>query len=383
MESVYLDNAATTPLAEEVREELLRVLQEDWGNPSSRHRRGVAAREALDRARRQVARALAAQPELVYFTSGGTEANNLALLGAAHGPATDGASIWIGPTEHASVRECAAALERGGFEVRRGRLDAAGALDLEQLEESLDAGTRLVAQMHVSNEFGSLYPLAQVATLVRARSPRARVHVDAVQSFGKLPVTLTELGADSLSISGHKIHGPQGIGALVLARPLDLEPQLHGGGQERGLRSGTENLAGAVALGRAVELAESSRVATFEHLRSLRRQFLAGLERHPEITCLSPGPTEAQQPGILSLLVPGAPAEVWLHHLDARGVVVGLGSACQANKKDVSPVLLAAGLSPEDARRVLRLSFSRETRPQDVERAWVALGEVAQELGKL
>ena len=383
MESVYLDNAATTPLAEEVRDELLRVLREDWGNPSSRHRRGVAAREALDHARRQVARAVGARPELVYFTSGGTEANNLALLGAARGSGTESASIWIGPTEHASVRECAAALEREGFEVRRGRLDAAGALDLEQLEESLDAGTRLVAQMHVSNEFGSVYPLAQVAVHVRARAPRAHLHVDTIQSFGKLPVTLTELGADSLSISGHKIHGPQGIGALVLARPLDLEPQLHGGGQERGLRSGTENLAGAVALGRAVELAESSRAATFEHLQSLRQQLLTGLERHPEISCLSPGPPEAQQPGILSLLVPGAPAEVWLHHLDARGVVVGTGSACQANKKDVSPVLLATGMSADDALRVLRISFSRETRPEDIERARVSLGEVAQELGRL
>jgi len=381
MSTVYLDNAATTPLRREVRAEMEAVFAERWGNASSRHRRGVAARELLDRARERVARTVGARPEHVVFTSGGTEANNLALRGLTR--RREARSIWIGPTEHASVRACAEALAGDGLELRRGQLDARGDLDLARLEGDLDEGTALVAQLLVSNEFGTIYDLPRAAALVRARAPHALLHVDAVQAAGKLALSLFELGADSLSLSAHKIGGPQGIGALVLARELPLEPLIHGGGQEGGLRSGTENLAGAVGLGKALELAESERARTFERLSELRRALRAGLERIEGLELLELGDPDRQQPGILAVLVPGAPAEVWLHHLDARGVVVGVGSACQANKRETSPAFAAAGLSEDRARRVLRLSLSGANTEEEVARAIAALEEVAAELATL
>ena len=383
MSTIYLDNAATTPLRDEVIAAMAPFQRESWGNPSSVHRRGVAAREAIARARAQVARAVGAQTARVIFTSGGTEANNLALFGLLRGAGAKSGSIWIGPTEHASVRACAEELERDGFRVRRGALAENGALDLEDLERSLDAETLLVAQMLVSNEFGTIYPTARVAALARARSPRALVHVDAIQAVGKIRLSMTELGADSLSLSSHKIHGPQGVGALVLARDLPLRPLIFGGGQERAQRSGTENLAGIVGFGRAIELANEEQPRTLETLKVRRARLVSGLDRIAGVRCLQLGDDDAQQPGILSLLVPGAPAEVWLHHLDSRGVVVSVGSACQANKKELSPVLFAAGLSPDQARHVLRISLASTTSAEEIEQACKTFGDVAAELASL
>lgn len=383
MPTIYLDNAATTALRSEVREAMAPFQTEAWGNPSSVHRRGVAAREAVDRARSQVARATGARPEQVIFTASGTEANNTALRGLGFRRDVEPGALWIGPTEHASVRACAEALEEEGFELSRGRLDAEGSLDLEQLRESIGPKTRLVAQMLVSNEFGSLYPISEVAAAVRARAPEARLHVDAIQALGKIVLSLAELGADSLSLSAHKIGGPQGVGALVVGRDVPLRPLVFGGGQERGLRSGTENLAGIVGFGRAVELVTAELAETWSTLRNLRGRLVEGLGRIDGVRCLQLGSEDAQQPGILSVLVPGAPAEVWLHHLDARDVVVSVGSACQANKREISPVLLAAGLDVDQARRVLRLSLSGQTTAAEIDQALRVLSEVASELASL
>jgi cysteine desulfurase len=388
MGTIYLDNAATTPLDDEVREAMLPFVKAAWGNPSSLHRRGIAAREAIDRARGQVARAVGARPEHVLFTSGGTEANNLALLGLVRGGGGQGGSIFIGPTEHASIRASAEALAQdsrpaGTLELRHGELDDDGALDLDQLGRSLDTGTLLVAQMLVSNEFGSIYPVSRVAATMRARAPQALLHVDAIQALGKLPLSMAELGADSLSLSAHKVHGPVGVGALVLARDLPLQPLFFGGGQEGGLRSGTENLPGIVGFGHAAEMASRRQGETLTKLRELRERLVTGLARIDGLRCLASVHQDLQQPGILSVLVSGAPAEVWLHHLDARGVVVSVGSACQANKREVSPVLLAAGLTPEDARQVLRLSPAPTNTVEEIDRVLELIEEVRGELAAL
>ncbi len=383
MNSIYLDHAATTPLAAEVREAMLPYLDAAWGNPSSVHRRGIATREAIDRARAQVARAVGAEPRNVIFTSGGTEANNLALFGLMRGPRPRGGGLCIGPTEHASVRAAADALEDEGFDVERGELRASGELDLDALDGALTPDTRLVAQMLVSNEFGSIYPTSCIAALLKARDSRAHLHVDAIQALGKLPLSLEELGADSVALSAHKVNGPQGVGALVCARELSLRPLLHGGGQEGGLRSGTENVAGIVGFGVAAELAERAQARTLEHLFALRARLLDGLQNLAGVDAVAPGDLEQQQPGILSLRVAGAPAEVWLHHLDSRGVVCSAGSACQANTKEISPVLLAAGLSPEEARQVLRLSLGGDNTFEEIERTCAVLHDVSRELANL
>lgn len=382
MREVYLDNAATTPLDPRVRAAMEPFLGECFANPSSAHRAGVRAAEALDEARRRIARVVGARAERVVFTGGGSEANALGVLGQARARRARGGHVLVGPTEHPCVRESAARLAREGFEVETLPLDAGGALDLEAAARRLRPDTVLVAQMLVNNEFGSVFAVAELARLVRSRAPHAAVHVDAVQALGKLELSLPDLEADSLALSAHKVHGPKGVGALCLGDTEPrVEPLVVGGGQEAGLRAGTQNVAGAVGFGVAAEIAERERPAAVTRMRGLRERLAAGLAELGA-RVLAPG-AQVREPvcSILAALFPGPPAEVRLHHLDARGVAASAGSACQAGKREISPALLAIGLSADEARRVLRFSLSRETTSEDVEQALAALAEVERELG--
>jgi len=378
---VYLDHAATTPLAPEVRAAMLPFLEREFGNPSSRHALGVAAARALETARAEVARLCAVRPAQVTFTSGGTEANNLAVLGLARARARHGKHVLIGPSEHPCVRDAARALTEEGFELETLRLDAAGALDLEHAAAHLRPDTVLVAQMLVNNEFGTLYPLARLARLVRANAPQAVLHTDAVQAVGKAPIALAELGVHALALSAHKFHGPKGAGALVLAEGLRPRPLVFGGEQERGLRSGTENVAGLVGLGRAAELVRVRAPAARTHLAALRAELRAGLGALGGAELVEPGGPGGVADAIAAVLLPGPPAEVWQHHLEARGVFTSVGSACQAKKGGVSPALLALGFDERRAKQVLRLSFARETSADEVRAGLAALAAVAGELG--
>lgn len=378
MSYVYLDHAASTPLDPRVRAALGTALDEHFANPSSRHPLGLAASQALARARRQVASALLVEPARVVFTSGGTEAVNLGVLGLARAARSRGRRVVIGPTEHACVRGAAAALAREGFEVAVLRLDRDGELDLEDAETKLTAETVLVAQMRANNEFGTLYPVEQLARLARRRAPNARVFVDAVQAVGKLDCALSELGVDALALSAHKFHGPKGAGALVLAGQSPLEPLLHGGGQEHGLRSGTENVAACVGLGLALELAESTRAAQSQRWGALRERLVQRLRTIDGLRVLEPG--SRRLPSIVSIVWPGAPAQVRLHHLERHGVFVSAASACQASKRELSPALLALGLSDDEARSTLRVSMGRTTSEADIDAAAQAFELVAHEL---
>ncbi len=378
--AVYLDNAATTPLAPEVRAAMAPFLGEEFGNPSSRHGLGVRAARALEEARGRVARLSGVRPAEVVFTSGGTEANNLAVLGLARAQAKHGRHVLIGPTEHPCVRDAARALVEEGFELESLRLDAGGALDLEHARTRLRPETVLVAQMLVNNEFGTIYPLARLARLVRANAPQAFVHVDAVQAVGKVEVSLGELGVHSLALGAHKFHGPKGVGALVLAPGVRPRPLVFGGEQERGLRSGTENVPGIVGLGLAAELVEQRFGASQRHFAERRAQLQAELARLGGAELIEPGGSASIAPAICSLLLPGPPAEVWQHHLEARRVFTSVGSACQAKKGGISPALLALGLDEERAKRVLRISLARETSAAEVSAGVDALCAVAREL---
>jgi cysteine desulfurase len=383
MQPIYLDNAATTPLCPEVREAMEPWLGEQFGNPSSVHRLGLRARDAVDRARGLLARSIGASSEELTFTGSGTEANNLAVFGLARARAGSGSDVVLGPTEHPSVRQPALALSREGFEVRTARLDAHGALDLAHLEGLLSERTVLVAQMLVCNQFGSIYPVQQLARLVRGRAPNAALHVDAVQALGKLDLRVRELDADTLSLSAHKVRGPKGVGALFVRRGVEVAPLIHGGGQEAGRRSGTENVAGVVGFGEAAARAERTQPETVERLRPLRERLRAGVVELG-LAPIEPGlDSQGMQPAILSARVPGAPAEVWLHHLDARGVCVSTGSACQARKQELSPALAAVGLGEQEARQVLRFSLSPQTTLDELEVALAALRDVAAELARL
>ena len=384
MSAIYLDHAATTPLDPAVREAMAPLFADEFGNPSSRHSLGVRAAEKIDEARRRVARALGARPENVVFTSGGTEADNLAVLGIARARRGPGAHVIVGPTEHPAVRDPALALRKEGFEVETGRLTASGALDLEHFGSLLRAETVLVSQMLANNEFGSVYDVAAVARLVRARAPRARVHVDAVQALGKLECSPDELGVDCVTLSAHKVHGPKGSGALVFADAAvrrTLEPLVFGGGQQEGLRSGTENVAGAVGLGIAAEAAEAARVDACSHFDELRGLLRERLNAIDGARLLEPGAEDIPPiPSIAAIFVPGMDAEILVNQLASRGVFVSAGAACSANKTGPNPALLALGLGEQDARRVVRVSFSRHTTRAEVEQALDLLAEAVSEL---
>jgi cysteine desulfurase len=378
--TVYLDNAATTPLAAEVRAAMAPFLAESFGNPSSRHSMGVSAMQAVEGARRAVARLAGAELAGVVFTSGGTEANNLAVLGLARANARHGRHVLIGPTEHPCVRDSARALEAEGFELSSMRLDDAGGLDLDDARARLRPDTVLVAQMLVNNEFGTIYPLARLARIVRRHAPQAVLHVDAVQAVGKVEVSLGELGAHSVALSAHKFHGPKGAGALVLAPGVRPRPLVFGGDQEQGLRSGTENVAGIVGLGKAAELVERRLGEARARFAERRSELARELARLRGAELLAPAGSEGIAPAICSVLLPGPPAEVWQHHLEARGVFTSVGSACQAKKGGISPALLALGLDERRAKQVLRVSFARETSAAEVVAGVDALCAVSAEL---
>jgi len=280
-----------------------------------------------------------------------------------------------------STPACAAALEREGFELRRLRLESRGELDLEHAREQLDSRVVVVAQMLANNELGTVYDVRSLARLVRQRAPRARLLVDAVQAAGKLDCAPLELGADALALSAHKLHGPKGAGVLVLASEFPLEPLVHGGGQERGLRSGTENVPACVGLGVALELAELEREATLARWRELHAWFVQRLALLPGARVLEAG--RERLPSIVSRVWPGAPAAVRLHQLERCGVFASAGSACQAAKNERSPTLKALGLSDDDARSTLRFSFGRTTTREELEQALAALEQVGRELAPL
>lgn len=381
MTTLYLDNAATTEVAPAVRAAMAPFLAAEFGNPSTRYSMGVRAAEAVDHARGLVARAVGAQARDVTFTSGGTEANNLAVLGLARQRARRGKRVVIGPTEHPSVRASAFALRDEGFDVREGRLGEGGALDLASFEELLTEDTVLVAQMLVNNEVGSIYPVSELARLVRRSAPNAALHVDAVQGLGKLELSMEELGADSLTVSAHKVHAPKGAGALVTRGDVPMRPLVFGGGQEAGRRPGTENVAGIVAFGAAARIADTEREAGVRAMTAARDAFVRGLARVPGARLLIEGSPVVSS--ICAIGLSGAPAEVWLHHLEERGVCASAGSACQASKKELSPVALALGLTPDEARRVMRFSFSRATTVAEAERGAELLAELATRLEAL
>ena len=376
MDTIYLDHAATTPLSPVARAAMEPFLGADFGNPSSGHPLGVRARAAVDEARASIARALGTRENGVIFTSGGTEANNLAVLGIARAQRRHGRHVLFGSSEHASVREAALALKNEGFEVEAYQADA----DRSDLERKLRPDTVLVAQMLVNNEFGRIYPVGRLARHVRARAPQARLHVDAIQAVGKLEFSVRELGAHSVAISGHKIGASKGIGALLLEQGTKPRPLQFGGDQENGLRSGTENVAAIVGLARALESAVESSESNRKHFAALRALLRAELDERSEVRLLEVQASQANSPAICPLLVPQVPAEVWMHHLEVLGVFSSVGSACHARKGRVSPALRSLGLGESETKRILRWSFGVETTAAEVRRAVGALCTVERNL---
>ena len=357
----YLDNSATTQVLPAVAEKAVELMVEEFGNPSSLHTRGFQARKLLEEARAQVAGALGAQPEEITFTSGGTESNNLVLFGAAQARRRLGNKIVTTAAEHDSVLNPCRALEQQGFQVVYLKPDSTGRLSEEALAQAIDEKTILVSVMLVNNETGAVFPVEAAGKAIRRKKAPALLHTDAVQGFGKLPFTVKRLGVDLLTLSGHKIHAPKGIGALYMKKGVRVLPRTLGGGQERGLRSGTESTPLICALGEAVKQLPPAR-ETLERvgeLNSLLRQHLAQL---PQVTIHSP---EEGLPYVLNFSAGRVRGETMLHFLAERGVYVSSGSACGRAKP--SHVLEAMGLPKEQVESALRVSFSRFSTREDVE----------------
>jgi cysteine desulfurase len=382
---IYLDNAASTRPAPEVLDALRATAAELYANPASAHAGGAAAARSLERARGEVAGALDVEPGELTFTSGGTEADALGVLGAAR--AARGRHIVVGAIEHPAVMRCAEALAAEGWTVDRIAPSADGVVSAEAVAAAVRPDTAVVALMLVNNELGTRQPVAEVAHRLgaagdRKRPGRPHLHVDAVQAFGLSRLRPRALGADSVAVSAHKLHGPRGAGALWLRPGARLAPLWMGGGQERGLRGGSENLPAIVGFGVAASLARAALAAGVEEkVAALRDRFeRSALDALADIV---PGarPTvtgAARAPHIASLAFPGLPAEPLLHALEARGVLASAGSACASRTAGPSPTLKAIGV--DDRTAVLRFSFSRLTADAEVDAAVAALADAAREL---
>ena len=369
MREIYLDNSATTRVCPEAAEKALELMTQCYGNPSSLHALGFRAEQALSQARQAVAKLLSAQPEEITFTSGGTEANNLAIFGGAFARCHVGRRIVTTQIEHPSVLEPMAQLEKEGWEIVRLAPDAFGRIFPQQIEEAITPDTALVSIMAVNNEIGSILPVEAAARVIRRNKYRTLLHVDAVQAFGKLPLIPGKTGIDLLTVSAHKIHGPKGAGALYIRKGVHIPARTFGGGQERNLRSGTEALPAWCAFGVAVKALPPLREeeASIRALWEDARQRLSSI---PGVVLQSP---PEGLPYILNLSCGGVKAETMLHFLEERGIYVSSGSACAKGKP--SHVLEAMHLPRAQALSSIRVSFSRENCPEDV----VALADAVQE----
>jgi cysteine desulfurase len=371
----YFDNSATTPCSKPVVELMQQVLLEDYGNPSSMHMKGVVAEKYIKTAAEQIARALKVSEKEIIFTSGGTESNNLALIGTALANARAGRHIITSSIEHASVYNPLIFLEEMGYEVTYLPVDHQGAVSLEALEQALRKDTILVSLMHVNNEIGTIEPIEAAARLIHEKNPGTLFHVDAIQSFGKLRIYPRRLGIDMLSVSGHKIHGPKGIGFLYVKEKTKIKPVIHGGGQQKNMRSGTENVAGIAGLGLAVELLYTDFEEKIDRLYELREYLKEGMEAL-EGTVVNGAKGREAAPHILSVSFAGIRAEVLLHALEERHIYVSTGSACSSNHPAISGTLKAIGVAPDLLDSTIRFSLSVDSTREEADYVLGALAEL-------
>lgn len=365
MREIYLDHAATSPMREEAKEALIRGVDAWPGNPSSLHRKGFEAEKALTKAREEIADTLRAKPREIIFTSGGTEANNLALFSGARRKKARGSHILIGGTEHAAVRRPCEALQKEGFTVDILPVEKDGSLRAETVLQALREDTVLVSIMHVNNEIGTIYPIEEIGRRLKAERPDILFHTDAIQSYGKIPISPRESGIDLLSVSGHKIGAIRGTGFLYKAEEVFFDPLIYGGGQEGGLRSGTEGLPSILSLAAAAKVAAKEmeeRKVKMKRLRSLLLEGVASLGG----SFLVHGGDHAID-SILGIAFPGVRSEVLLHALEDKGIYIGAGSACSTHHRGISPVLQAIGAPRESHESTVRFSFGMQTTEEDIQ----------------
>lgn len=378
----YLDNSATTRCSERAKDLMVKVLMEDYGNPSSLHTMGVVAERYIKEAKERIAKTLKADEKEILFTSGGTESNNMALIGTALANKRAGNHIITTSIEHASVLSPLAYLEEQGFRVTYLPVDENGQISLDELRDAVCEDTILVSMMMVNNEIGAVEPIAEAAKIIKEKNPNTIIHVDAIQAYGKYRICPKKLGIDLLSVSGHKIHAPKGTGFLFIKDKTKIKPIIYGGGQQKGMRSGTENVPGIAGLGVAAGLIYNSAFdEKIQKMYDLRSYFIEELQKLPDVTingCMG----RESAPHIVSASFRGVRAEVLLHALEDRKIYVSSGSACSSNKPGLSNTLVAIHLDPDLLDSTIRFSFSFDTTKEELDMTLEALKELLPVLRK-
>ena len=366
MMEVYLDNSATTRCLPEVASLMTHIMCEDYGNPSSMHRKGVESEKYVRYAKEVIARCMKVQEKEILFTSGGTESDNIALIGGAYANCRAGRHIITTRIEHPAVLQTCAALEEQGFVVTYLPVDANGVIRLADLEKAMTKNTILVSIMHTNNEVGAVQPIEQAGELIKHMNPNTLFHVDAVQGFGKFRIYPKRMHIDLLSVSAHKIHGPKGVGFLYINEKAKVRPIIFGGGQQRGMRSGTENVPGIAGMAKAVEEIFADYESKIDYLYSIKERFVKGVGAIEGIRLNGPVGREGA-PHVVSVSIQGIRSEVMLHALEDKGIYVSAGSACSSNKPSVSATLKAIGVEKQYLDSTLRFSFSLYTTEAEID----------------
>ena len=372
---VYFDNSATTRCYDSVKDIVVKTMTEDFGNPSAMHLKGVEAEKYVREAAQILAKILKVNEKEIIFTSGGTESNNLALFGGADANKRSGNHIITTSVEHAAVGQPAERLEQMGYEVTIVPVDHRGVVQLEALEKALRPDTILVSTMYVNNEVGAVMPVEEIAKLVHEKSPKALYHVDAIQAFGKYRIYPKKAGIDMLSVSSHKIHGPKGVGFLYINEKARIQPQILGGGQQAGMRSGTDNVPGIAGLGVAAKMVYTDFDKKIEHMYQLKERLAEGFLKLPDVR-LNGMEIREGAPQILSASFLGVRSEVLLHTLEEKGIYVSAGSACSSHKRKAAGTLSAMGMEAAQRESTLRFSFSEENTFEEVDYVLEVIGQV-------
>ena len=380
----YLDNSATTQCFDSVAAIMTRVMCQDYGNPSSMHVKGVQAEQYLRYAKDVIARTLKVNEKEIFFTSGGTESDNLALIGCAFANCRAGKHLITTAIEHPAILQTMQYLEGQGFEVTYLPVDRYGRIRLEDLQCAMRPDTILVSIMHTNNEIGSLQPVAEAGMLIKRMNPGTLFHVDAVQGFGKFRILPKKMGIDLLSVSGHKIHGPKGVGFLYINEKVKIQSIIFGGGQQRGMRSGTENVPGIAGLSLAAEKMYANLEENRKHLYELKQYFVShiGEVDGAVVNACDVSAVEETAPHIVSVSFDGVRSEVLLHALEEKEIYVSSGSACSSNHPGISGTLKAIGVANERLDCTLRFSFSVETQIEQLKQTITELKQLVPVLAR-
>lgn len=383
---VYLDNSATTRVLPEVAQLMTKVMCEDYGNPSSMHRKGVEAENYIRYAKETLAKLLKVSEKEIIFTSGGTESDNMALIGCAMANMRRGRHLITTRIEHPAILQTMAYLESQGFQVTYLPVDKSGRVRIEDLQRAIRPDTILVSIMHVNNEIGALQPIAEAGALIKRMNPNILFHVDAVQGFGKFRIYPKKMNIDLLSVSSHKIHGPKGVGFLYVGEKVKILPITYGGGQQKNMRSGTENVPGIAGMAKAAELMYENLENDVNKLYELKEYFIKGVNGIEGIQINGLVPSEADlrgtAPHVVSVSVAGVRSEVLLHALEDKGIYISAGSACASNKPQTSETLKAIGLQREYWDSTIRFSFSVLTTREEIDYTLQVLFELIPMLRK-